>query len=170
VSGDAGPSPEELAERTIESAQRLVEADRAADALDWPTALRAGREALALAPESVEAQELVARAERELGLSPATGADAGVAAPPKPSSKPKPKPKPKPDPAPGTGTGYLSLDTTPAADVFLGEMRLGRTPLAKLALPTGTHTLTLRGPKGTQTLKVKIDAGKTVTRTVTLGK
>ncbi len=41
-------------------------------------------------------------------------------------------------------TGLLTISSTPWSTVFLGNRRLGITPLARLTLPEGRHTLTLR--------------------------
>jgi hypothetical protein len=52
-------------------------------------------------------------------------------------------PAPAPAPAPAVPAGTLSLVTAPWTDVYLGSRLLGRTPLARLKLPAGKHTLTL---------------------------
>jgi serine/threonine protein kinase len=65
-------------------------------------------------------------------------------------------------------SGYLSLDSAPWSDVFLGAERLGTTPLIRLPLAPGKYLLTLRNPElGTSTsYAVEIQAGKTVSRLV----
>lgn len=45
-----------------------------------------------------------------------------------------------------TGTGYLSVMTVPWSEVFLGSRRLGVTPVFRIELPVGRHTLTFRSP------------------------
>ena len=45
-----------------------------------------------------------------------------------------------------TGTGYLSVMTVPWSEVFLGSRRLGVTPVFRIELPAGRHTLTFRSP------------------------
>lgn len=64
--------------------------------------------------------------------------------------------------------GYLSLDSSPWSDVFLGTDRLGTTPLIRVPLPPGKYLLTLRNPElGVSTsYAVEIQAGKTVSRLV----
>jgi len=64
--------------------------------------------------------------------------------------------------------GYLSLDSAPWSDVFLGTDRLGTTPLIRVPLPPGKYLLTLRNPElGVSTsYAVEIHAGKTVSRLV----
>ncbi|MBI3182882.1 MAG: serine/threonine protein kinase [Myxococcales bacterium] len=57
--------------------------------------------------------------------------------------------------------GTLTLLTSPEAEVREGRSRLGQTPLFNLALPAGTHRLTLVGPDGKRRfLSVPISAGK----------
>ena len=62
--------------------------------------------------------------------------------------------------------GYLTLSTTPWTQVFEGSRRLGDTPLVRIALAPGRHTLTLRNPeRGIQErIVVDVVAGETVTR------
>lgn len=45
---------------------------------------------------------------------------------------------------PVRATGLLTISSTPWSTVFLGNRRLGITPLARVTLPEGSHTLTLR--------------------------
>jgi serine/threonine protein kinase len=65
-------------------------------------------------------------------------------------------------------TGYLSLDSAPWSDVFLGTDRLGTTPLIRVPLPPGKYLLTLRNPElgASTSYAVEIQAGKTVSRLV----
>jgi hypothetical protein len=67
-----------------------------------------------------------------------------------------------------TEQGYLSLDSAPWSDVFLGTDRLGTTPLIRVPLPPGKYLLTLRNPElGVSTsYAVEIQAGKTLSRLV----
>ena len=80
------------------------------------------------------------------------------------SARPQPQPQPKPTPA-QTGPGYLSIDTTPWTQVFLGKRSLGTTPRFKIELPAGKHTLTLvneeDGRKINATRVVEISSGQT---------
>jgi serine/threonine-protein kinase len=64
--------------------------------------------------------------------------------------------------------GYLSLDTAPWSEVFLGQTLLGTTPIIKVPLPPGRHLLTLRNSElATSTsYVVEIKSGKTVSRLI----
>jgi serine/threonine-protein kinase len=84
-----------------------------------------------------------------------------------------PTPNPAPTPAPSapeapaeTGTGYLTLATTPWTRVRLGSRDLGTTPLIRVEIPAGSHTLHLSNPEQgiEQTYRFTIRAGETVTR------
>lgn len=68
-------------------------------------------------------------------------------------------------------TGYLSLVSEPWSEVSLGTKHLGTTPLVRLELPVGRHTLTLRNPPSGRETKLVIDIkpGETLQRRVTLG-
>ncbi len=48
------------------------------------------------------------------------------------------------DPARATSTGWLSVSTTPSAEVYLGTRFLGQTPTPDIELTAGTHTLTFK--------------------------
>ncbi|NOJ80473.1 protein kinase [Myxococcus xanthus] len=50
---------------------------------------------------------------------------------------------PAPESAPAGEPGFLTLVTEPKAQVFLGGQDLGKTPLFKVKLPAGQHTLKL---------------------------
>ena len=70
-----------------------------------------------------------------------------------------------PDSAPKMG--WLTLDTTPWTQVYEGNKYLGDTPLARVALPAGTHQLRLANPDQNvkQAVEVVIQPDKTtVTR------
>ncbi|MCA9669153.1 MAG: PEGA domain-containing protein, partial [Myxococcales bacterium] len=57
--------------------------------------------------------------------------------------------------------GFLYLITVPYSVVFLRGRRLGTTPIARVSLPPGTHTLTLRNPQlGAFALRVTIRPGQ----------
>jgi serine/threonine-protein kinase len=84
------------------------------------------------------------------------------------SPRPPPQPSPKPQPvAAATGPGFLTIDTTPWTQVYLGKRSLGTTPRFKIELPAGKHTLTLvneeDGRKINATRVVEIVSGQ-VTR------
>jgi serine/threonine protein kinase len=72
------------------------------------------------------------------------------------------------DTQPAQEPGYLSLDSAPWSDVFLGTDRLGTTPLIRVPLPPGKYLLTLRNPElgASTSYAVEIQAGKTVSRLV----
>jgi hypothetical protein len=56
----------------------------------------------------------------------------------------------------------LTLVTNPYAKVYLGRRYLGDTPLFKISLPSGKHSLKLVGADGrTRRLPVEIKAGET---------
>ena len=65
--------------------------------------------------------------------------------------------------APPSGEpGVLTIVTAPYAKVYLGKRYLGDTPLFKLTLPSGKHTLRLVDPEGQNLrLPVEIKAGET---------
>jgi serine/threonine-protein kinase len=62
--------------------------------------------------------------------------------------------------------GFLSLDTTPWAQVSLGDDLLGTTPLIGVRLPAGTHVLSLENPdRGIrQEYRVTVRPGETTGR------
>ncbi|MBL8681684.1 MAG: serine/threonine protein kinase [Myxococcales bacterium] len=62
--------------------------------------------------------------------------------------------------------GFLTLDTTPYSVVTEGGRSLGTTPLIRVALAPGVHSLTLRNPEQnlSTTYQVTIRSGETVTR------
>jgi serine/threonine-protein kinase len=67
-------------------------------------------------------------------------------------------------------TGLLTFDTTPWSIVSVGGRALGQTPLIKVKLPAGVHTLVLKNPElGLETTYlVKIEAGKAQSRRIGL--
>jgi hypothetical protein len=74
----------------------------------------------------------------------------------KPVSKPAPKVTPKPKP------GFLRLDTVPWSEIYLGDRKLGITPLVKHQLPEGTYQLTAvnLGRRLKKSFKVTIKSGQ----------
>jgi serine/threonine-protein kinase len=64
--------------------------------------------------------------------------------------------------------GYLSLDSEPWSEVFLGSTSLGATPLMRVPLPPGKHVLTLKNSEiGRSTsYPVEIKSGSSVSRLV----
>ncbi|HRG97571.1 MAG TPA: hypothetical protein PLR99_15055, partial [Polyangiaceae bacterium] len=94
--------------------------------------------------------------------APATHA-AAVPSPRTPATA-KPPPAPKPTAAePATEPGYLSFDTYPWTKVSEGGRALGTTPLNRVALSPGTHTLTLENSEQgiSKTHVVVIKSGET---------
>ncbi|MGC4067128.1 MAG: serine/threonine-protein kinase [Polyangiaceae bacterium] len=67
-------------------------------------------------------------------------------------------------------TGYLTIDSTPWANVSLRGQSLGQTPIIRLSLPAGTHVLSLRNPElGLETTyTVNVLANQTVVRRIGL--
>jgi serine/threonine-protein kinase len=95
-------------------------------------------------------------------------APAPVAAPaPK---APPPAPVKLPPPAAPVETGFLSLDTSPWSNVSDGGRPLGQTPLIRVKLSAGPHTLTLTTERGTsRTFTVTIKPGETISKRLGLG-
>ena len=57
------------------------------------------------------------------------------------------QPRPSPSMTPrARSSGFLSVMTVPWCNVFIGERRLGTTPIFRQVLPVGRHTVTLRSP------------------------
>src|SRR5690606_5311836 len=76
--------------------------------------------------------------------------------PAKQSSKPAVKP---------TGPGYFSIDTMPYSQVYIDGELAGITPLVRVPLRPGKHSIRVVTQDGTQRrLSIKVQAGKTVTR------
>jgi eukaryotic-like serine/threonine-protein kinase len=70
----------------------------------------------------------------------------------------------KSEPSKVVKQGLLTLVVLPEADVFRGEVLIGRTPMFKKSLPAGTHLLRLEGADGkTRMLSVPVEAGRTAT-------
>jgi serine/threonine-protein kinase len=72
---------------------------------------------------------------------------------------------PPPDPTPH-GPGFLSLITSPWTQVTLDGRSLGETPLVRVSLPAGSHTLRLRNAEAgiDETYEVTIRSGETLSR------
>jgi serine/threonine protein kinase len=88
-----------------------------------------------------------------------------VAMTPAVAPPPAPPPKLTPPSAPQAETGFLSLDTTPWANVSDGGRLIGQTPLIKVKMSEGPHTLTLTTEKGTtMTFIVNIKPGQTTSK------
>lgn len=87
---------------------------------------------------------------------------------PTPTPAPAPTPETRaPEPDEGKGkVGYLTIDTYPWTRVSTGGKVLGDTPLVRVPLSAGTHTLVLENTteKVKQTTVVTIKPGETVSR------
>jgi len=70
----------------------------------------------------------------------------------------------------GPLTGYLTFNTMPWAKVLLGERELGETPLVRLKLPVGRHSLTVlplgKGPA--RVVVVEVQPGQLTLKTLNL--
>jgi len=73
-------------------------------------------------------------------------------------------------PVPPTEPGALTLDSEPWSEVWLGEVKLGVTPIAYVKLPAGRHRLLLRNPQQRieTVVWVEIESGKTLVKRVKL--
>jgi eukaryotic-like serine/threonine-protein kinase len=98
-----------------------------------------------------------------------------VAHPVQTHKPPTPPPSPPPSanvPPPSTNDdpGFLTLQTYPFTRVYEGGRALGTTPLYKVALTPGSHTLTLENPEQgiKQTYTVNIKSGETSSRNLGL--
>jgi hypothetical protein len=60
----------------------------------------------------------------------------------------------------GRGQALLSIDATPAADVYIDEVRKGRTPIDGLLLPAGSHLVELRNPQTRWTESLIVEAAE----------
>jgi serine/threonine-protein kinase len=65
-------------------------------------------------------------------------------------------------------SGFLSLDSVPWANVYVGNRMLGVTPLDRVPLPTGRHELRLENPEleASTAYVVQIESGRLVSRFV----
>ncbi len=72
----------------------------------------------------------------------------------------------EPAPSSNEAPGFLTLATTPWARVRLGNRDLGTTPLIRVELPAGTHTLQLTNPEQDidESYRVTIRPGETLVR------
>jgi eukaryotic-like serine/threonine-protein kinase len=70
-----------------------------------------------------------------------------VRSPPPAAALPRPRVAATAAAAAAEPSGYLSLDSAPWSNVFLGERLLGATPIIRVALPPGRHVLRLANPE-----------------------
>ncbi|MFO0666330.1 MAG: protein kinase [Polyangiaceae bacterium] len=82
------------------------------------------------------------------------------------SSAPRIEPSTKPTEAVTTEPGFLTLDTYPWTKVTEGGRVLGTTPLVRVQLSAGPHTLTFDNPEQSihQTTTVVVKSGETLTK------
>jgi hypothetical protein len=65
--------------------------------------------------------------------------------------------------------GYLQVVVRPWAEVFIDGRRVGQTPLARLQVAVGSHSVTLRNPQfGERTETIQVTAGETARLNVSL--
>jgi hypothetical protein len=66
--------------------------------------------------------------------------------------------------------GTLRFQTHPWSDVYIGARLLGRTP-GSFQIPAGSHILTLRNPEMgiTERYGIRVEAGETTSRTISIG-
>jgi serine/threonine protein kinase len=83
-----------------------------------------------------------------------------------PQNNPPPPQQQEPANNNSSAPGFLTLATTPWTRVQLGGRDLGTTPIMRIELPAGTHTLHLSNPEQgiDQTYRVTIEPGQTITR------
>ncbi|MBX3217102.1 MAG: protein kinase [Labilithrix sp.] len=88
----------------------------------------------------------------------------GGAAAPKPTAEPTPAPAPAP--APAEAPGFLTLDTYPWTRVTVNGKSVGSTPLVRLSLGPGTHTIVMENPgEGIrESTTVTIKSGETTSK------
>lgn len=136
----------------------------------------AGTEAAAPGPEGASVLPEVPPA------AVALAADAGLASSPPggevapegaPSLEQAKDPTPKTAPARAAASkrrGKLTLKTTPRVTVYLDDKRLGSTPIVKMSLPAGRHTLRLVNGRtqAEQLVEVQIRANRTTVKRLKL--
>jgi len=82
-------------------------------------------------------------------------------APPAPgSNETRPSPRRPPPPKRETGTGFYFLDSRPYATIYIDNKKHGDTPLHRVALPAGPHTIrAVRSDGKRKTFTITIRAG-----------
>ena len=68
--------------------------------------------------------------------------------------------------------GFLKINSIPWSQVYVGRKLIGNTPILKLELKAGSHTIKLKNPDlgVSKTIRIKLKAGETVIRLEKLGK
>ncbi len=94
---------------------------------------------------------------------PATHPDTHPPRPTKVAAAPPRPPPPPPPPAPSGPPGFITIDSAPVyAVIFIDGKRYGETPLVRLSLPAGKHSVRAVSPSGaSQSISIAIESGKT---------
>lgn len=102
--------------------------------------------------------------------APAQPSVSAVAVPP-PAAASASSGKTEPALTAADGSGFLSLDSVPWANVYVGNRMLGTTPLDRVPLPVGRQSLRLENPEleAATDYVVQIQSGRLVTRFVDWG-
>jgi hypothetical protein len=80
-----------------------------------------------------------------------------------------PRPPPQAPPVAAVEEGYLSIDAIPYGNVFIDNVEIGPTPIARYAVRPGQHTIRVENPGfKTKTERVQVDKGNTVRKRYTL--
>jgi serine/threonine-protein kinase len=101
-------------------------------------------------------------------VAPKSAAPPPEVAPPRNLSPAEPAARSQPGASSTAEPGYLSFDSMPWSEVYLGAKHLGTTPLIRFSLPPGRHVLTLKNPEvgASTSYVVEITSGKSVSRFV----
>ncbi len=92
------------------------------------------------------------------------------APPEKRASKPPAARSPAGSPAVPAGPGYLSMDTMPYSEVFVDGKSVGITPLVKIPLKPGKHSVKAVTQDGqTKKLGITVQSGKIVSKRIAIG-
>ncbi|MEO7732373.1 MAG: PEGA domain-containing protein, partial [Kofleriaceae bacterium] len=72
------------------------------------------------------------------------------------------RPRPREVARPSGPPGYVTIDSSPVyAVIYIDGKQYGETPLVKLALPPGRHTVHAVAPSGaTRDVRITIESGK----------
>jgi serine/threonine-protein kinase len=99
-----------------------------------------------------EARETEARPEKKAGRAPAKGTPATAT------------------PAVPAGPGYFSMDTMPYSEVFVDGKSVGITPVVKIPLKPGKHSVKAVAQDGqTRKLGINVQSGKVVSKRIKIG-
>ncbi len=96
-------------------------------------------------------------------VDPEAAPDAAIATTTRPDTRPPPPPPPKKDPPKTSGPpGFITIDSAPMYSViFIDGKRLGETPLVRIPLAPGKHTVRAVSPAGaSRTMTIVIEPGK----------